>query len=137
MQPYQYSSLTTPDKIRILILSPGTGSEPLKCQLKHALLFDDPRYDAISYAWGDPSKPRGIICGGRSISVTESLFAALWHLRQENEEITIWADAVCIHQGSDTEKNHQLALMGQIYSQAARTLVWLGEDKTNCAAVAF
>jgi len=125
MQPYQYSSLTAPDKIRILILSPGTGSEPLKCQLKHALLFDDPRYDAISYAWGDPSKPRGIICGGRSIS------------RQENEEITIWADAVCIHQGSDTEKNHQLALMGQIYSQAARTLVWLGEDKTNCAAVAF
>lgn len=137
MQPYRYSNLTAPDEIRILFLSSGSGSEPLKCQLKHASLSDDPRYDAISYAWGNPNKPKEIICEDRSIPITESLFTALWHLRQKNEEIAVWADAVCIHQGSDTEKNHQLALMGQIYSRAERTLVWLGEDKAGRAAYAF
>ncbi|PVH86507.1 HET-domain-containing protein [Cadophora sp. DSE1049] len=129
--------LTAPEEFRILILAPGSGSEPLRCHLKHAILSDNPKYDAISYAWGDPNKPRVIICEDCSIPITESLFTALQHLRHEHEEIAIWADAVCIHQSSDIEKNHQLALMGMIYSRAARTLVWLGEDKTECAVDAF
>jgi hypothetical protein len=137
MQPYEYSSLTAPDELRLLILAPGSGSEPLRCHLKNALLSSNPNYDAISYAWGDPSKPREITCENCSIPITESLFTALRHLRHVNEEITIWVDAVCIHQSSDNEKNHQLALMGMIYSRAARTIVWLGEDKTGCAADAF
>ncbi|KAH7412668.1 heterokaryon incompatibility protein-domain-containing protein [Cadophora sp. MPI-SDFR-AT-0126] len=137
MKLYEYSSLTTPEEFRILILAPGSGSEPLRCLLKHAILSDEPKYDAISYAWGDPSKPREIISEDCSIPITESLFSALQHLRHEHEEIAIWADAVCIHQRSDIEKNHQLVLMGMIYSSATRTLVWLGEDKTECAADAF
>jgi hypothetical protein len=137
MQPYEYSELTDPGELRLLILAPGGGSAPLGCRLKHTILSNQPIYEALSYAWGDPTKAKEIICEDRSISITESLFTALRHLRHVDEERTIWADAVCIDQSSDSEKNHQLALMGMIYSKAARTIVWLGEDTTGSAAAAF
>jgi Heterokaryon incompatibility protein (HET) len=41
----------------------------------------------------------------------------------------IWIDAACINQKDDGEKNHQLPLMGEIYSGAAQVMVWLG----NCS----
>jgi hypothetical protein len=37
-------------------------------------------------------------------------------------------DLICIDQDNDDEKGFQVALMGQIYRNAERTLVWLGSD---------
>jgi hypothetical protein len=137
MQAYQYRELQDPQEFRLLILSPGSRSDTIRCQLKHVLLSSNPVFEALSYVWGDTSKPREILCQDKSIAVTESLFTALRYLRHEDQERTIWADAVCIDQGFDHEKNHQLALMRKIYSGAAQTLVWLGEDKNYCAEKAF
>ena len=39
----------------------------------------------------------------------------------------LWIDAICIDQGATTERIHQVALMGDIYIQAAEVLVWLGQ----------
>lgn len=38
----------------------------------------------------------------------------------------IWIDQICINQQDDTERGHQIALMGEIYSSARQVLVWLG-----------
>ncbi len=38
-----------------------------------------------------------------------------------------WIDAVCIDQANSVEKASQIALMGRIYSLAARVLAWLGD----------
>lgn len=37
-----------------------------------------------------------------------------------------WIDAICISQKSEGERNHQVNMMGDIFSAAAYVLVWLG-----------
>lgn len=39
----------------------------------------------------------------------------------------LWTDSICIEQDNVLEKNHQLQQMGQIYFQASRVLIWLGQ----------
>jgi len=41
----------------------------------------------------------------------------------------MWIDAICINQPSDVERNHQVALMGKIYSSVAIVLIWLGPER--------
>lgn len=38
----------------------------------------------------------------------------------------IWIGAVCINQGDDAEKAHQVQKMSSIYSLAEEVIVWLG-----------
>jgi hypothetical protein len=47
----------------------------------------------------------------------------------------MWVDSICIDQNTTSERNHQVKQMGDIYSQAATVLVWLGEtdEKTSDA----
>ncbi|PQE23458.1 heterokaryon incompatibility -domain-containing protein [Rutstroemia sp. NJR-2017a BBW] len=134
---YRYRRLQHPDEIRLLVLGPGTSSKPLDCKLIHTRMSLTPEYEALSYAWGDSSKPRQIHCNNRAINVTESLYSALRHIRDPIKSRTIWADAICINQHVDAEKNHQVALMGKIYSQAERTLAWIGEEEDDVVHDAF
>jgi hypothetical protein len=136
-QGYQYKPLMHSDEIRILILAPDDGSNNVRCTLKHVRLSDKPQYEGLSYVWGDPSKPRLVMCDGCIIRVTESLHAALRYLRLKNRNRVLWADDICINQEMDTEKNHQVALMGKIYSQTSATNIWLGEDEDNSGKRAF
>jgi hypothetical protein len=39
----------------------------------------------------------------------------------------LWADAICIDQTNLDERGEQVQIMGQIYAQAERVLIWLGE----------
>jgi hypothetical protein len=39
-----------------------------------------------------------------------------------------WNDAVCINQDDMVEKQHQVCLMGEIYSKTVRVIIWLGEE---------
>jgi hypothetical protein len=133
---YQYQSLEA-QEIRLLVLLPGSSFDDIRCELKNVLLSDKPNYEALSYAWGDSAKTKSVLCDEKHILITESLFVALEHLAYEDEPRCMWADGICINQESHTEKNHQVALMGQIYSQAEKTIVWIGEDEINEAGYAF
>jgi hypothetical protein len=62
-----------------------------------------PRFEALSYEWGDPDKPRyEIMVGGRPFEVRENLFYALKCLRpvplRDNRNPRIlWINAICIN----------------------------------------
>jgi hypothetical protein len=45
----------------------------------------------------------------------------------------LWADAICIQQTNPPEKGRQVQLMGKIYENSSRTLVWLGMDDERIA----
>lgn len=137
MLHYRYNRLQHADEIRQLILHPGAPADPIRCRLEHVRLSDKPPYDALSYAWGDRSKSRTVYFENRSIPVTESLFSALRRLRYQDRNRVLWADAICINQDRFHEKNHQVALMGKIYSEAQQTLVWLGEESDEVSRGAF
>jgi hypothetical protein len=87
-------------------------------------------FHALSYEWGNPGVTEAITVNGHSIQVTQNLANALRyapkHLESTKGRLRIWADAICINQKSEEEKNHQVPLMGDIYSLADVVLCWLG-----------
>lgn len=129
---YNYEPLLEEDHIRTLKLLPGT--EGICCELsvmslKHAACC----YEAISYVWGDTSKLFNIKCDGKLFPVRINLADALWTIRHPTEPRILWADAICINQNDKKEQGRQVMMMGKIYEQAKRVLVYLGNDDENIA----
>jgi hypothetical protein len=66
-------------------------------------------------------------CGDHHVEVTQNCVDALIHVRQKIGRLSIWVDAICIDQISVQERNHQVEIMGEIYSHAHTVYVWLGK----------
>jgi len=47
----------------------------------------------------------------------------------------LWIDAVCINQEDDAEKSFQVSMMGEIYYQADRVIIWLGDIHVRSSEV--
>ncbi|KNG51804.1 heterokaryon incompatibility protein [Stemphylium lycopersici] len=117
-------------EIRLLEVYPPKGdTDTLECRRLRISLSaaDRPQYEALSYVWGDPKICVEIICDGVPFQVTVNLFNALRKLRLPCTSRLVWADAICIDQNNDDEKNCQIPLMNEIYSLAESVVVWLGE----------
>jgi hypothetical protein len=56
------------------------------------------------------------------------------HIRFPDRRRFIWADAICINQSDLQERSQQVRLMGNIYRNAERVLIWLGPDYTQVTA---
>jgi hypothetical protein len=121
--------------LRVLTLHAGNVLEPIRCTLRTVSLDEKPSYDALSYTWGDPTATKSIQVDGVSIQVTSNLEQALRHMRDRKADLVLWVDAICINQLDTTEKSHQVALMGRIYSECAQVRIWLGCDTTQCRLV--
>jgi hypothetical protein len=137
MNQYDFSPLRQIGEFRVLVLAPCQDSESgqVICSLRHVQRAAHPDYDALSYCWGGELKPKHVICDGKTLNVTESLYSALRHLSYTDRERHIWADAICIDQSNGNEKNIQVAMMRDIYSMATRTVVWLADDERGEAAI--
>ena len=95
-------------------------------ELKVVRLVNNPKYEALSYTWGEPGSDFPITLNGRKFYITPSLGTALLYACR-GRTTPIWIDQICINQKSDEEKNAQLPLMSNIYSGAAEVRIWLGE----------
>ena len=109
---YKYQALPYGPYIRILRLLPGQADEPIRCSLQIASLDSVAgQYDALSYEWGSSSETQGIEVDGCRLSIRSNLFAFLKLLRDHEETLHLWADAICIDQCAIDEKNHQVQHM--------------------------
>ncbi|ORY13402.1 heterokaryon incompatibility protein-domain-containing protein [Clohesyomyces aquaticus] len=137
-------------EIRVLELRPFFNDDSMiKCRLRKACLQQSVSYAALSYVWGDPSITENIIVDGHVVAVTTNLVLAMRgfcrfvrrsHIAEDIDRYTclLWADALCINQSDITERDSQVRLMGQIYSKAEQTLVWLGpSDEDSAVAIDF
>lgn len=134
---YQYADLEEKDSIRILKLDArnvGKSSGPTG-QLIVTRLSAHPGYEALSYTWGDPTFSEALFLNEGVVGTTKSLSGALSHLAFPDRPRYIWADSVCINQANADERSTQVAIMGDIYRQAERVLVWLGPGNENTAKV--
>lgn len=150
----KYEPLEVPQsQIRLLRLRPervaidvSTDTLPntelsFNCSIETVdLSHDIPPYLAVSYVWGDPTNLYPIVCNGQIKQITRNLwdFLSQCWVRTHGELKTdifseivsfgrpMWIDAVCINQSDLDEKSQQVRQMGQIYSQAARVIMWLG-----------
>ena len=115
--------------IRLLSLFPATEETALiSCLLKTVPLDGCPQFEALSYVWGDAKVTKTITVEGHSFHATVNLADALFHLRYADRPRLMWIDAVCIDQSNLIEREHQVALMGRIYTSADEVVVWLGKD---------
>lgn len=123
-----YASRLSGRQIRLLEISATTEAEsPLECNLHQTSLEDTPNYYALSYVWGDSTDREPIRCGGQSISVTTNLYSILHQYRARATRVHVWVDALCINQSDDEEKTCQVQMMRDIYKQAEKVIIWLGE----------
>jgi hypothetical protein len=125
---FSYRPLQAADEIRTLVIQPAPERhDPIICTLQHTTLGSLPKYEALSYTWGDEANQHSIFLDGQQFRVRENAAAALRRLRLRSKSRIIWIDAICINQRDLSEKQKQLPLMTKIYEQAEQVCVWLGE----------
>ncbi|KAH9884610.1 HET-domain-containing protein [Xylariomycetidae sp. FL2044] len=113
-------------QIRLLDISPGQGSEPLRCTHRVVSLDDDNiNYNALSYVWGPKTAGKSVFLGETCVEVTDNLFDALHALRSKSEPVTLWVDALCINQNSP-EKTEQVHMMRLIYERCSNCFIQFG-----------
>lgn len=89
------------------------------------------QYLALSYTWGDPDDLDQIFVDGMALIVRSNLKQALLALRDTPlvaAGCKIWTDALCINQKNISEVNSEVKRMTDIYRQAVKVVVWLGEE---------
>jgi hypothetical protein len=124
--------------IRLLRILPELAETGLiQCDLWHATL--DTKYRCLSYMWASENDQHVILINGRSFPVLKNLwdFMGVARTRYTTLPNAFWIDAVCIDQENTTEKNHQVAQMGYIYSKAEEVVAWLGVSQGIERAFAF
>jgi len=114
-------------EIRLLtLLRADNFSEPIRCTLHNISLDLRPKFEALSYCWGQPEIREQIQLDEHCIEVTVNLESALRYLRQRRHDRVLWIDALCINQHDILEKNSQIPMMGRIYRSARTILAWFG-----------
>lgn len=126
----------------------------IACDLLSFDIHHAPSYRALSYTWKSPfdqetsqAQATGntravgdtvdrevieeILVNGQPVSVGSNLAAGLrairdWH--NDGGDEFVWADAICIDQSNYHERGYQVAIMGEIYSNADSIFIWLGEE---------
>lgn len=157
-QAHHYTPLPGPKWLRLLrILS--VNEEEAVCSLEAFDMNRLPKYNCLSYTWGDPMSRNlyppdasrnemSASCDkhirhadGTIIRVTENLVQALKRLAKfgyssplgKSTPQYLWIDAICINQGDNDEKSSQVAMMDVIYSHSETVIVWLGEEDFHTA----
>lgn len=96
LESYQYEDLPKPPPgtFRVVELLPGESGELVSCLLHLAHWSNPPTYEALSYAWGDLNARATIICHGKKLEVTQSLYGGLTQLRYQDRSRYLFADAL-------------------------------------------
>ncbi|KAI0543566.1 HET domain-containing protein [Xylaria curta] len=135
--PYAYSPLVA-NSIRLISFNVTGG---LSVTLKTVNIDEVPPYFALSYAWDIQTKIIPIEVNRQRFSVSLSLADAILWLRRLivddfslNDGVEwVWIDKICINQEDLSERSKQVQIMNLVYSQAIRTVIWLGPDGDACS----
>ena len=128
-QIHSYTPLQQQGHIRVINLEPSPSVDaPLQISFvadHHSTL--EGRYEAISYTWGEPDVSYPLhLPDSTYVGVTKNLDWALRRFRLHDRTRFLWADAVCINQNDDREKETQIPLMVVIFQGASKVLASLG-----------
>src|SRR5215469_348770 len=133
---YQAVHLHDPkSQTRLIELLSGRDDDPIRINLFTVDNLNTQPYDALSYVWGARDADVIVSVNGRPFNISANLAQALNCLRSMEDNKVLWVDAVCINQDDDTEKSHQVSLMGEIYRNAEDVVIFLGEERDDSAMV--
>ncbi|KAH7347088.1 heterokaryon incompatibility protein-domain-containing protein, partial [Pyrenochaeta sp. MPI-SDFR-AT-0127] len=125
-------------QIRLVRIIPSRGSSPIRCEFVLSMVDNHKKpYTALSYIWG-PARERSdvvkIQLHDQDFWIRRNLWDFLQRARMDRSLCAklFWIDAICIDQAGNgsnglLEKNHQVNMMAEIYSNAHEVICWLGE----------
>lgn len=136
---YKYQSL--PDRtIRLLKIHPGSRPTPggIDIEIEVHNIDQCPPYTSLSYTWGEAGEEVQISIAGKKFFVRKNLIAflmievtkSLKGLENHAGDL-FWIDQLAIDQSNVKERNHQVGLMRDIYSNASLVIVWLGSGSNK------
>ena len=128
--PYKYRGLRH-DQIRLFSITAIVPEINIDLKML-TLTAASNTYHALSYT-SKQLRNMDIVCIGRwSIAVTPRVHDALIELfkygQSRGRELLLWVDDICLDQEDIREKNEQMALIPDIYSNALETFVYLGRS---------
>ncbi|PVH79408.1 hypothetical protein DL98DRAFT_655500 [Cadophora sp. DSE1049] len=140
--PYRFTSNGTKahpaidlscQQIRLFELTSITGASTIEGAFRLVSLSASVTYAALSYTWGNPDENKLIQVGGKRLAIPQNLwwFLHSWDSSKIEKPNLFWIDAICINQANLLERNHQVGLMKQIYRNAMRVILWLGQEANN------
>lgn len=137
-----YGKLATETTVRLIRVLPILVNDRIVCEILFRDLVFNPElnYRALSYQWGDPTPVKEIYLRVPQqdlllIRVHENLWQFLHQIQvhatsdpvqHKWSDLLIWTDSLSLNQTDKEEISQQVPRMGQIYSQAAEVLIWLG-----------
>ncbi|OAL46896.1 HET-domain-containing protein, partial [Pyrenochaeta sp. DS3sAY3a] len=102
------------------------------CDISTFDLGSAPPYYALSYTWGPQHPAHTILVNNGHKTIGNNLFKFCQEIFRDgfslNKAIYFWIDQLCINQADILERNHQVKLMGTIYSEALMTVIWLHDE---------
>lgn len=127
------------DCTRFVQIDPAKSDDAqIVCKLVHVAFGNRPKFEALSYMWGDVNQKGTVILNGLPYSIGKNLWDALRYLRRLNQhepDKLFWVDALSINQEDVAERTRQVQLMGQIYFRASKVIVWLGDKYSHYQSV--
>ena len=84
----------------------------------------------MSYEWGLPGNDEPTLFLNKiAVRVRKNLYDGLVAIRDQQRDLSIWIDALCINQADTSERGHQVGIMGKIFRSAKKVLIWLGPER--------
>lgn len=147
---FEYPALNTDEHsirlLRIRALKPCEALDTLvNCEIVHDVSLKDftGRFTTISYCAGDPSNTETITVNGIQFQAFANLAHALrqaryyWKENQEDRELLLWVDQVCINQADSTERSYQVSIMGEIYAASEQVLICLSIERDRGGGIGW
>lgn len=154
IQLYKDCCLPHPTSIRVFLLAPSVSPEAKiegTLVVRTALVPDQKELDhkggnlttsciqeshaeafeALSYTWGNPSKPEVALINEVHVPIGQNLSDALRCLRWKHKSRVLWVDTLCINQADADECNAQVNMMDKIFAEASGTVAWTGTGSGN------
>ncbi|KAI1119384.1 HET-domain-containing protein [Nemania sp. NC0429] len=130
---YRYQALNDErQQIRLVKLEKRPSGHPPRCSIHAFDLASAPKYIALSYTWGPPDPSHQIYVDEKTFRVRKNLYNFLCSFQTGSAvktDITyVYIDQICINQDDVQERNSQVRLMSDIYTQSSLVVVWLGSD---------
>jgi Heterokaryon incompatibility protein (HET) len=130
-----YPKLTASNSTRVLELAADLGNDQdvLRGRLIEINLDNAPKFEAVSYVWGQRKATSKILCktpdgAEEEITITGNCKDLLRRFRHRDTCRLLWIDAICINQRDLMERNQQVSIMSRVYAKAHCVLVWLPND---------
>jgi hypothetical protein len=126
VEVFEYKSLPE-NHIRLLNISKSASGPSLPLYEIEVVDIDKAgTFFALSYTWDGQTPDQPISCNGGELMVTLNVYTLVPYLLERYGQLRIWIDGVCINQKDVAEKSVQVPMMGKIYSEAKKVIIWLG-----------